>query len=160
MDRIENKLVNKGLPMQRTAICHGDFHPGNTLWAADSLIAVIDFDSVRSESVAAELANAMLQFSVKHRVGEDPLKWQIGLVSENLRGFAEGYRAANPSETRVVAALIPWLMLSAIVAEAASPIAREGDFAGIPAEPFLHATVAMMDWISERTRAISSVLET
>jgi Ser/Thr protein kinase RdoA (MazF antagonist) len=159
MDRIESKLVHKGLPLQRSSICHGDFHPGNTLWSGDALVAVIDFDSVRLEAVAAEVANAMLQFSVKHRVGEDPLLWPIGLVSENLRGFCEGYRSVNSIETRAMAPLVPWLMLSAIVAEAASPIARDGDFAGIPAEPFLQATVSMMDWIAERTRAISSILE-
>jgi hypothetical protein len=101
----------------------------------------------------------MLQFSVRHRQGEDPLKWPVGLVSENLRGFAAGYAVESHNPTRVMAPFIPWLMLSAIVAEAFSPIARDGDFAGIPAEPFLQATVHMMDWIAERTRAISSTLE-
>ncbi len=159
MDRFETKLTVKGLPLQRGAICHGDFHPGNTLWASDQLVAVIDFDSVRLEAIAAEVANAMLQFSVRHRQGEDPLKWPVGLVSENLRGFAAGYALESHNPTRVMAPFIPWLMLSAIVAEAFSPIARDGDFAGIPAEPFLQATVHMMDWIAERTRAISSTLE-
>ena len=159
MDRFEAKLTVKGLPLQRGAICHGDFHPGNTLWASDQLVAVIDFDSVRLEAIAAEVANAMLQFSVRHRQGEDPLKWPVGLVSENLRGFAAGYAVESHNPTRVMAPFIPWLMLSAIVAEAFSPIARDGDFAGIPAEPFLQATVSMMDWIAERTRAISSTLE-
>jgi Ser/Thr protein kinase RdoA (MazF antagonist) len=159
VDRVEAKLAVKGLPLQPSAICHGDFHPGNTLWSGDQLVAVIDFDSVRYEAIAAEVANAMLQFSVRHRKGEDPLRWPIGLVSENLRGFAAGYARDSAAPTRVMAPFIPWLMLSAIVAEAMSPIARDGDFAGIPAEPFLQATVRMMDWISERTRAISATLE-
>jgi Ser/Thr protein kinase RdoA (MazF antagonist) len=159
VDRVEAKLAVKGLTLQPSTICHGDFHPGNTLWSGDHLVAVIDFDSVRYEAIAAEVANAMLQFSVRHRKGEDPLRWPVGLVSENLRGFAAGYAAESAAPTRVMAPFVPWLMLSAIVAEAASPIARDGDFAGIPAEPFLCATVQMMDWIAERTRAISATLE-
>ena len=68
------------------------------------------------------------------------------------------YITANEGFSRRVLDYLSF-MLSAIVAEAFSPIARDGDFAGIPAEPFLHATVRMMDWIAERTRAISSTLE-
>lgn len=158
LDRVEAKLTTKGLFLQRSSICHGDFHPGNTLWSGDILFAVIDFDSARRESAAAELSNAMLQFAVKHRVGEDPLAWPVGLDAENLRAFADGYAAHSTVPPGEIAPFVPWLMMSAIVAEAAAPIARDGDFAGIPAEPFLRATTALVDWISHRTRAISAVL--
>ena len=47
-------------------------------------------------------------------------------------------------------------MISAVISEAAAPIARDGDFAGIPAVPFLRATSRLVDWIAERTRAIST----
>ena len=57
-----------------------------------------------------------------------------------------------------IAPLVPWLMMSAIMAEAASPIARDGDFAGISAEPFLKASLNLIDWISQRTRAVAAVL--
>lgn len=155
----ETKLNAKGLPLQRTAICHGDFHPGNTLWFGDTLGAVIDFDSARHESVAAEIANACLQFSVKNRAGESPLDWPVGLDPENLRAFVAGYAAAPAIDLREIAPLVPWLMLSAIIAEAASPIARDGDFAGIAPGPFLRATASLVDWIAQRTRAITSVIE-
>jgi hypothetical protein len=89
--RAEKKLAEKGLAAQRPAVCHGDFHPGNTLWSGVRLVAVIDFDSARHESVAAEVANAMLQFSLKHRVGENPDAWQIGLDTDRLRAFCAGY---------------------------------------------------------------------
>ncbi|MFM1805738.1 MAG: hypothetical protein RL136_2617 [Planctomycetota bacterium] len=155
--RIERKLGEKGLAEQRVSLCHGDFHPGNTLWLGVVLGAVIDFDSARHESVAAEVANALLQFSLKHRVGEDPDAWQVGLDGDRLRAFAEGYRSQPATVPHAeIAPLIPWLMLSAVIAEAAAPIARDGDFAGIPALPFLRATVRLVDWIGERTRAVSS----
>ena len=159
LQRIEAKLNAKGLALQRSAICHGDFHPGNTLWYGDTLGAVIDFDSARHESVAAEIANATLQFAVKARAGENPLDWPVGLDPENLRAFIAGYAAAPAIDLREIAPLVPWLMMSAIVAEAASPIARDGDFAGIAPAPFLTATVNLVDWIAQRTRAVSSVIE-
>lgn len=156
---IETKLTAKGLPLQRTAICHGDFHPGNTLWFGDTLGAVIDFDSARQEAVAAEIANACLQFSMRHRSGEDPTAWPVGLDPENLRAFVAGYTAVLADDLPSIAPTVPWLMMSAVIAEAASPIAREGDFAGIAAAPFLHASADLVDWISQRTRAIAAVVE-
>jgi hypothetical protein len=140
-------------------VCHGDVHPGNTLWFGVTLGAVIDFDSARYESLAAEVANAMLQFSLKHRVGENPDAWQIGLDIDRLHAFSAGYRSVPATVPHAqLAPLLPWLMMSAVVAEAAGPIARDGDFAGIPAVPFLRATSRCVDWISDRTRAISSTL--
>ena len=156
--RIEEKLVERGLPLQRMSVCHGDYHPGNTLWFGVALGAVIDFDSARHESISAEVANATLQFSLKHRVGENPDAWQIGLDSQRLRAFSAGYRsqpAAVPLDE--VAPLVPWLMMSAVIAEAAAPIVRDGDFAGIPALPFLRATTRLVDWLSDRTRALSGL---
>ena len=158
LGRVERKLIERGLPLQRVSICHGDFHPGNTLWFGVTLGAVIDFDSARHESIAAEVANAMLQFSLKHRVGEDPDAWQIGLDTDRLRAFCTGYCSQPATVPHAqIAPLLPWLMMSAVIAEAAAPIARDGDFAGIPAVPFLRATTRLVDWVSDRTRAISSV---
>lgn len=156
--RVAKKLSEKGLAGQLSCPCHGDFHPGNTLWSGVALAAVIDFDSARHESVAAEVANAALQFSIKHRVGIDPDAWQVGLDPERLRAFIEGY----DSEPRVavrddVAQLLPWLMISAVIAEAAVPIARDGSFAEIPALPFLRATERLVDWIGQRTRAVTGL---
>jgi len=156
--RIEKKLLEKGLPLQQVSVCHGDFHPGNTLWFGATLGAVIDFDSARYESLAAEVANAMLQFSLKHRVGENPDAWQIGLDIDRLHAFSAGYRSVPATVPHAqIAPLLPWLMMSAVIAEAAGPIARDGDFAGIPAVSFLRATSRCVDWISDRTRAIASV---
>lgn len=159
LERVDSKLVQKGLPLHQSAICHGDFHPGNTLWIDDALAAVIDFDSVRRESLVAELANALMQFSSRARTDRDPSKWPVGLLAENLKSFGSGYASVHGDATREMAPLVPWLMIAAIAAEAASPIVRDGDFAGIPPEPVLTTALSMMDWIAERTRAIAAVLE-
>lgn len=156
--RVGRKLSEKGIGGQLSCPCHGDFHPGNTLWSGVTLAAVIDFDSARHESVAAEVANAALQFSIKHRVGSNPDAWQVGLDSDRLRAFIEGY-ASEPAVAvhEDVAQLLPWLMISAVTAEAAVPIARDGSFAEIPALSFLRATGRLVDWISQRTRAIAAL---
>jgi Ser/Thr protein kinase RdoA (MazF antagonist) len=159
--RVGKKLAEKGLGGQLSCPCHGDFHPGNTLWSGVSLAAVIDFDSARHESVAAEVANAALQFSIKHRVGNDPDAWQVGLDPDRLRAFIEGYASQPEVAVREdIAQLLPWLMISAVIAEAAVPIARDGTFAEIPALPFLRTTSRLVDWIAQRTRAIAGLFPT
>ena len=156
--RVGRKLAEKGIGGQLSCPCHGDFHPGNTLWTGVTLAAVIDFDSARHESVAAEVANAALQFSIKHRVGNDPDAWQVGLDPDRLRAFIEGYASQPAVAIREdVAQLLPWLMISAVTAEAAVPIARDGTFAEIPAPSFLRATSRLVDWIAQRTRAIAGL---
>jgi Ser/Thr protein kinase RdoA (MazF antagonist) len=101
--RAGDKLEAKGIALQREMPCHGDFHPGNTMWVGDTLRAVIDFDRARTEFAAAEISNAMLQFSTHPRAGSDPLAWTVGLEAERLRGFAEGYRAVNAIDLSTVA---------------------------------------------------------
>ena len=158
--RAGDKLEAKGIALQREMPCHGDFHPGNTMWVGDTLRAVIDFDRARTEFVAAEISNAMLQFSTHPRAGSDPLAWTVGLEAERLRGFAEGYRAVNAIDLSAVAPFAPWLMVCAVVSEAAFPIATEGSFAGIPGLPVLQAAASLVEWIGARTRAISESMLT
>jgi len=45
-------------------VVHGDWHPGNMLFAEQKLIAVLDFDSARFAPPVTDLANGMLQFSI------------------------------------------------------------------------------------------------
>jgi Ser/Thr protein kinase RdoA (MazF antagonist) len=153
--RADERLVTRGLPLHESIPCHGDFHPGNTLWREGRLGAVIDFDRARCEAAAAEIANAALQFSLRPRVGSDPLQWQVGLEAARLRSFIEGYREHAFVDMRTVAPFAPWLMICAVVSEAAFPIAAEGNFGGIPGFPLLRACAGFVDWIALRTRAIS-----
>jgi 6-pyruvoyltetrahydropterin/6-carboxytetrahydropterin synthase len=88
------------------------------------------------------------------------------LDHRNLNVDVPFLAGANPTSENLVVAcwreiapLVPWLMMSAITAEAASPIARDGDFAGLAPAPFLRATASLVDWIAQRTRAIVSVIE-
>lgn len=157
--RADERLVSRGLPLHPSIPCHGDFHPGNTLWRSGALGAVIDFDRARREAAAAEIANAALQFSLRPRVGTDPLQWKVGLDADRLHAFIAGYRARSAVDLRSVAPFAPWLMICAVVSEAAFPIAAEGNFGGIPGFPLLRACAGFVDWIALRTRAISEAFE-
>lgn len=155
LDRVESKLVARGHPLERPEICHGDFHSGNTLWNDDTLAAVIDFDSARRESHAAEIANAALHFAMRPRRSDAPDSWAVALDADCLRGFMQGYFAFPPIDPGRVGPMIPWLMQAAVVAETAAPIARDGNFAGIAPLPILRYAADVTEWIAARSRAIS-----
>ena len=136
---------------------HGDFHPGNLLYALGRVAAVLDFDSARREPRVVEVANGMLQFAQPGRRGVSPLEWPAKLDRVRLRAFMVGYASAtdaplSPAER----AMIPWLMIEAMVAESIIPIANTGSFADLPAGPFLATVVRKCGWVRERAEAISA----
>lgn len=160
LDKAESKLVARGLPLEPAEVCHGDYHSGNTLWTEDTLAAVIDFDSARLEAHVAEVANGALHFSMRPRRSDAPDSWVHALDPDCLRAFMQGYFAFPPIDAGRVAPMIPWLMQSAVVAETAAPIARDGDFAGIAPMSILRYAADVCDWIGARSRAISDTAGT
>lgn len=101
---------------------HGDWHPGNMLFAGEPgakdggrgrVAAVLDLDSVRSGPLVMDVANGALQFAVHRRIreaddsqygmeaeavaaqeaGAEP-DWRITLGPELLSAFCAGYRGA------------------------------------------------------------------
>lgn len=159
LDRAEAKLVERGLPLEQPEVCHGDFHSGNTLWNDDTLAAVIDFDSARREPHVAEIANALLHFAMRPRRDDAPETWTVALEPDCLRAFMQGYVAFPPNDPGRMAPMIPWLMQAAMIAETATPIAREGDFAGIAPMPVLRYSAEVCEWIAQRSRAISALAD-
>lgn len=159
LERAEAKLVERGLPLERPEVCHGDFHSGNTLWNEDTLAAVIDFDSARREPHVAEIANAVLHFAMRPRRSDAPDTWTVALDPDCLRAFMQGYFAFPPNDPTRMAPMIPWLMQAAMIAETSTPIAREGNFAGIAPMPVMRYSAAVCEWIAQRSRAISALAD-
>lgn len=96
---------------QATQLVHGDYHPGNLLFAGTQVVAVLDWEAVREDVPLAEFASAALQFSREDpRLGpEAPLR--IG----RLAAFAEGHGGLG----RGAAEAVPALLVEAAVAESA-----------------------------------------
>jgi len=67
-------------PAQHEILFHGDFWPGNTLWRAGRLVALIDWEDAAVGDPLADLANGRLE--VLFAFGEDAMD-----------GFTDAYRA-------------------------------------------------------------------
>ena len=156
LEMAEHKAAKCGYDSLAQQPIHGDWHPGNTIFRATDPVTVIDFDSARQEPRAVDIANGFVQFTLRSRAAADPLEWPVGLDPERIQAFARGY-TAHTRWTAEEAAIIPWLMIEAIVGEASVPIAREGSFAGISAERVLVAVANLLDWIGDRSRAIAGI---
>jgi Ser/Thr protein kinase RdoA (MazF antagonist) len=53
---------------KKTAMIHGDFHPGNALWSGDRVTAIIDFENSHLEHPLYDVAYSMIMFSARwHR---------------------------------------------------------------------------------------------
>lgn len=68
--------------INQTALLHGDFWPGNLLWRAGQLVAVIDWEDAALGDPLADLANSRLE-----------LLWAFG--EEAMQTFTAAYRARN-----------------------------------------------------------------
>lgn len=155
-----------------TQLIHGDWHPGNLLYAPDSerVAAVLDFDSVRLGATAFDLANGALQFAVARRpLGEaagsdDDDRGRAGirvrLEPELLRAFASGYLSESQSNRlpTIDPSVLPWLMIEAMVVETVAPIVATGQFGKVSARAALQMTRQAVAWISERAPYLVSLI--
>jgi homoserine kinase type II len=137
---------------------HGDWHPGNLLYRDGTVVGVLDFDSARLETRAADVANAALQFSLRTTDG-DPAEWPHRLDVERIRALVRGYdeTAREPLRHEERNAL-PWLMIEALVLESTVPIAATGYFAHLPGAVFLELVERTVAWLQPRSRRLLELL--
>ncbi len=141
-------------------VIHGDWHPGNLLYADGRVVAVLDFDSARLEPRVADVANAALQFSMRYGSGADPRTWPPDLDFERFRLLLCGFdrttaHTIGPDELLA----IPWLMIEALVVESIVPIAATGSFGGMCGLRFLEMVQAKADFIAWRAEELAGSLK-
>lgn len=139
-------------------IIHGDWHPGNALFRGPRIVAVIDFDSLRYEPRAIDVANGALQFSITMADG-DPEGWPDYVDETRLKRFCRGYDAVegcilSVSELKA----LPWLMIEALTVEAVAPIAATGSFAGIDGPGFLRMVGRKTAWLEANADRLFELL--
>jgi Ser/Thr protein kinase RdoA (MazF antagonist) len=137
-------------------IVHGDWHPGNMLFAERKVAAVLDFDSVKIAPAVTDLANGALQFSI---VGgrPNPAEWPDYLNQAKLVEFLEGYIEITPLEKSQLEAL-PDLMIETMIAEAVLPIATTGFFGNLEGEDFLKMICRKARWISDNRKQLQEAI--
>ena len=141
-------------------IIHGDWHPGNLLFNESTIAAVLDFDSARLEPRMADIANAVLQFSMRMAWPDDPDNWPPGLDVERVRALVCGYHdTAGGRLTDEELTALPWLVVEALIMESVVPIAVTGSFGRIRASAFLRMVDREIRWIVPRAAKLVSYLQ-
>ncbi len=137
-------------------IVHGDWHPGNMLFADDKVAAVLDFDSVKIAPPITDLANAMLQFSL---VGgrPNPKDWPGYLNQNKLVWFLKGYKKVISLNKNMITAIID-LMIETIIAEAVLPVATTGFFGNMEGRDFLNMIHRKADWIDKNRGSLAAAM--
>ena len=142
-------------------VCHADFHPGNAIFASDGTVrALIDFDSARIEDPILDLSNALLQFGNVRRRTNDPTKWPLEIDFKLAEAVVTGYcSACNTSQITARAGAVPWLMVEAVVAESAVPLARTGRMGNVVGSKVLDYLRTRVDWIVVHSGRLATLVE-
>ncbi|MEX0885799.1 MAG: phosphotransferase [Phycisphaeraceae bacterium] len=143
------QVDDQGLGQWPRQAVHCDWHPGNTIFRAQTLVGVVDFDAARIDHRMIDIANAALQFSIVGG-GEDPTQWPREIDTRRFEQFITGYGqlTAQPL-SRAELATAPWLMIEALIAESVIPVAATGSFARYEAGPFLAMVQAKAHWLEQ-----------
>ena len=142
-----------------TSVVHGDWHPGNMLYEDGEIVAVIDFDSLRVAQRITDIANGVLQFSM--RMGTDDVNnWPDSFRGHTIRSMVQGYNAFTvspllPSEISI----IPPLMKEALIVESVFYVHRTGSFGNILGSDFLRMVERKLRWLDDKTERIIEVLQ-
>lgn len=156
--RAGERADSAGLARWPRQITHGDWHPGNMLFRASKIVAVIDYDTARVQPRALDIANGALQFSITRQEGP-PEAWPAEPDEGRLKRFCRGYdsMAGTLISTDELAALA-WLMIEALISEAALPIAATGRFGRLNAGLFLQMVERKVGWLQSHGERIAKLV--
>jgi len=139
-------------------IAHSDWHPGNLLFFNDEVLAVIDYDAARRLPRVLDIANGALQFSIEGMGSDQIDQWPAKPDLERYQNFLDSYNDVPDNEiTAQEAATIPYLMMQALIAEAAIPIAAQGVFANIEGLAFLKMVQRKIRWLRDNASTLSKL---
>jgi len=136
---------------------HGDWHPGNMLFADDKIIAILDFDSIKIAQPVTDLANGMLQFSLVAAGRPNPADWPAYLDESKVVQFFKGYNEVIELNADVLDSVFD-LMVETIIAEAVLPIAATGQFGHSTGAGFLKMIFRKAEWIYLNKKSLKSAI--
>jgi Ser/Thr protein kinase RdoA (MazF antagonist) len=155
-----DKVESVGYSTLPTGIVHGDWHPGNTLYKDGEIIAVIDFDSLRYCPRITDIANGALQFSMRMGDAEDVENWPDTFRGHTIQSLVQAYdqfttRPLMASER----AIVPSLMIEAMVVESIIPIHKSGSFGRVRGSVFLRMIERKLNWLLPRVDRVIEVIQ-
>jgi Ser/Thr protein kinase RdoA (MazF antagonist) len=155
-DSSSRKTNDCGFAVWRRQMTHGDWHQGNMLFADGKVVAVLDFDSMKSAPIVMDVANGILHFSMA--TGKpNPVDWPDYLDQAKLVQFLDGYRQAGTITTEELTAL-PDLMIESLIAEAVLPIAATGKFGNLNGLDFLKMIDRKCRWVDNNRRMLNEAV--
>jgi Ser/Thr protein kinase RdoA (MazF antagonist) len=132
-------------------IIHSDWHPGNLLFRNDAVVAVLDYDTVRSSRRVIDVANGALQFSMI--AGGDPATWPDHLDEDRFRAFLTGYESQT-SLSGAERGVIADLMIEALITECVPPITETGSVGRWAGFRVLQMVRRKIAWLSTHGRSL------
>ena len=155
-DASSRRVNEMGFDSWPEQVVHSDWHPGNMLFSARRIVAVLDFDSVKLARGVTDLANAMLQFSIV--AGRpNPADWPDYLDQARLVQVFSGYQQVSSLPEARINALLD-LMIETMVAEAVLPIAATGFFGNLSGLDFLKMIRRKCDWINNNRDTLTDAI--
>ena len=153
----KKKSEERGVMDHPKQILHGDWHPKNLRMHPDGRVSgILDFDAVRVDAVAHELANAVLQVSLRRPKDLAPSQWPSGLHFRAGKQLTSAWRSrigkAPPEGTW---SMLPWLMIETVAVETVLPVAVWGEIPGIDVQEWIQAGAETAEWIRERSRSLA-----
>jgi Ser/Thr protein kinase RdoA (MazF antagonist) len=145
-----------GFALWRRQMTHGDWHQGNMLFEDGKVVAVLDFDSMKSAPIVMDVANGMLHFSMA--TGKpNPVNWPDYLDQAKLVQFLDGYRQVGTITTEQHTALLD-LMIESLIAETVLPIAATGKFGHLNGLDFLKMIDRKCRWIDNNRGRLNEAI--
>jgi len=151
------RTEDSGMAEWPAQIIHSDWHPGNMLFRGNRVVAVIDYDAARLQQRVIDSANGALQFSIIGG-GDDPTTWPEYLDLSRYKRFLMGYDSVSQL-AKAELDVLPWLMIQALIAEAAVPIGQTGMFARMDGLAFLQMVRRKVDWMQANAQKLSGTLD-
>ncbi len=157
-DKSSRHVNEVGFSSWKRQVVHGDWHPGNLLYAGQKIVAVMDFDSIRAAPPATDLANGMLQFSI---VADrpNPADWPAHFDRDRIFQFLDGYREIIRLSQRKRYGLVD-LMIESMLAEAVLPVAATGFFGHHAGLDFLEMILRKTKWLRRHRHELRETMLT
>lgn len=116
------------------------------------VLAVLDFDSIRLAPPVVDVANAALQFSILRGVravkSENPREAPDEIDLTRFKALCQGYHQQSGQLLRPAEIMsLPWLMIEALITEAAVTIAATGKFGPVGGWDMLRLVLRKAQWI-------------